>query len=234
MELTYEQKLAYIAAFIDGEGHVGFHTATKGNLIRSISFCNTDKSLVDIMTQYLHDCGFETYFGFTKATKPKYHDRWTVYVAGGTEAIRRFASLIPLQSIRKQETMRMIVESYDARVQLLADRKKPNCKCKVCGVEFYRLQVFIDRGGGELCSTECAGKSRSKSLIEIECKGCKSIFKAKAHHKRTYCSASCYEDASKERMANQASSAASERWNPKVYPIVVKRVCQVNQQPNID
>jgi endogenous inhibitor of DNA gyrase (YacG/DUF329 family) len=41
--MTDEQAAAYIAGFIDGEGHIGCHKNATGHWSRSIGFCNTDK-----------------------------------------------------------------------------------------------------------------------------------------------------------------------------------------------
>lgn len=94
---TIEEKLAYIAAFIDGEGHIGNHKCSNGYYSRSIGFCNTDKSLVDIMCKFLIDCGFSIRMTYDEQKNSKWANKWTVYIANGRESFEKFKIMVPIQ-----------------------------------------------------------------------------------------------------------------------------------------
>ena len=64
--------------------------------------------------------------------------------------------------------------------------KKNNCKCLICGKEFYRSPVYIKRGVNKTCSMLCRGKvlSQEKGVNARGWKGGKYIDKRGYIHVR--------------------------------------------------
>jgi len=111
--MTPEQELAYIAAFIDGEGYVSCRRAGNGGkLQRRIGFVNTDKLLFDAVAEMIRRAGFPVSIRERRMANPKHSARWDCHVVGGRESFERFLSIVPLQHPGKRERLETIVKGY--------------------------------------------------------------------------------------------------------------------------
>ena len=62
--MNHDQMRGYLAAFIDGEGHINYSLTRRGRPTKAIAFTNTDKQLFDRVVNIAADLGlpFRTYF----------------------------------------------------------------------------------------------------------------------------------------------------------------------------
>lgn len=214
--MTPEQKAAYVAAFIDGEGHIGLHRNARGFRLRSIQFVNTDRSLIDVMVQFLADLGFRTAETFQKITKPNHNDRWIVSILGGRQMFARFAEIIPIQSEKKRAVLREMIESYNEAITNRAARSTLVTRvCANCSKEFRVWPSIIMRGQGLCCSGKCSGLTRRKRVTNtcITCGNPFQVLACKASV-RLYCSNACHGENPKviTRLKQQSRLAAKTRW----------------------
>jgi hypothetical protein len=111
--MTPEQELAYIAAFIDGEGWIVCQRYSASNrLDRRIGYTNTDKALFDAVTQMLERAGFRVATKLVETKNPKHSNRWNAYLLGGKKTFELFLQTIPLQHPGKLSRLREIVTHY--------------------------------------------------------------------------------------------------------------------------
>lgn len=211
---TDAEKAAYLAAFMDGEGHVGLHRTRVGQWTRHISFCNTDKQLFDTVVGYCRDLGFEPAIAFSRRHKQEWADRWVAYIARDREAFALFARLIPLQAARKRLALKQILESYANPAE--TQQKKRNGttrKCESCGSAVYSCRAIQRRGGGRFCSVTCRGVAQRRREVCV-CERCNSPFEVPFARRSAarFCSLSCAGKANVPRLASQARDAAKARW----------------------
>lgn len=210
---TREEKLAYIAAFIDGEGHIGNHLCAQGNRVRSIAFCNTDKGLIDFMIKILNECDFPTRTTYNKPLREDWSPRWTVYIAGGEKSFRLFSETVPIQSFKKRRALLEGLSEYE-RVRDFRRSKKlaKLMSCQVCGESFPSCRSWKARGHGRFCSVTCRGLSQRKRIAKV-CVMCRKNYETiPARSSSKFCSKSCHGKSKSERMASLASVAAAARW----------------------
>lgn len=210
---TLEEKRAYIAAFIDGEGHIGNHLCANGHYSRSIGFCNTDKSLVDVMEEFLNDCGFPIRKSFDTPKNGKWSARWTVYISGGKKYFELFENTIPIQSERKKQTLRNMIEEYSKAKELLHKKKAEKMlPCQFCKILFYTSASLIKRGGGKFCSKKCNALAKQKRSARV-CQICSKVYTVLTSSKSKFCSMSCAGKNKADRVASMSQMAARKRWN---------------------
>lgn len=112
-QMSSNQELAYIAAFIDGEGWIVNHRVNgTGKLQRKIGFTNTNKILFDALVVMLNRAGFEINVCFRPSKNPKHSDRWDGNINGGKESFAKFYEKIPLHHPGKIKRLEEILESY--------------------------------------------------------------------------------------------------------------------------
>ena len=113
MPWSDDQKAAYIAAFIDGEGWVVFrHNPKRSHKERQIGFTNTDKVLFQRVCQLLSDLGFDLAVRYVEHANPKHAPRYNATIIGGFAAFKKFSDLIPLQHPGKVERLAAMLSSY--------------------------------------------------------------------------------------------------------------------------
>ena len=167
--MTPEQKAAYVAGFIDGEGHIGCHPTGRGHWTRCVSFCNTDPILVRTVCAFLTDLGIPTRSHFSVATKKGWADRWTVYVNGSQDNYKLFRDIIPIQSPGKIAALNKIIEdSYADMAAVNAKRRiRVDCTCEVCKTTFHTSPALFLKFGVALAFAQsnvavCFNASGSK------------------------------------------------------------------------
>lgn len=213
--MTDEQAAAYIAGFIDGEGHIGCHKTARGHWQRSIGLCNTDKFLIERVAYLLTQLGFVSRITHDRQQRENWSDRWTLYIAGGRPAFERFRTIIPIQAPAKVEAINRFFELYDE-----ADRAKTHRQvaastpCETCGKPVRVSPAQRKRGDGRFCSVECRGIEQRKR-IEKPCETCGNPFVVIAARRDTarFCSLSCFGKSKADRMRGMATLAAKARWN---------------------
>lgn len=211
---TEQEKAAYVAAFMDGEGHIGHKRTSAGFWQSQISFCNTDRALVDVMVRLLGDLGLPTRESFQESKREGWASRWTVYLAGGWPTFQRFFEIVPIQSPRKREILAQIVaHRADVASARLTDRISASTPCESCGAAVYVSPAFRRRGGGRFCSVECRGAA-SRKRISVACSGCGDEFLCRPTHAKTrrYCGNQCFQRVNSAVLAGRAASAANARW----------------------
>lgn len=213
-QLSLDQKLAYLAAFIDGEGHVGLHRTKKGHWTRHISFCNTDEALFDAVVQMARDLGFKVSVQTKKpvASKPHWAMSKIAYLARDRDSIERLAAVLPLQSPKKRETLQAMLQSWTDIKQAGIDRRLGDeVPCESCGKPVYSCRAIRSRGGGRFCSTECRGYAQRKRK-RVACETCGKEYEVHAASKSRFCSLRCFGLSKADRMRSMAKLAAEARW----------------------
>ena len=214
-ELTRDQKIAYLAAFIDGEGHVGLHPTKQGHWTRHISFCNTDIQLFEFVVSICRELGFKVSIQEDKKLQenPKRARRKICYIARSRDSIELFAKLIPIQAERKKQALAKILQSWATEEDFKKRRNGKETKCEVCEKPVYASKSFRNRGGGRFCSVACRGIYQRKRVIK-KCETCSveyEVIAANAQNSR-FCSLRCYGLSNADRMRAMAKSAAEARW----------------------
>lgn len=222
--LSDAEAAAYVAAFIDGEGHVCCRKTKLGFWTRHVSFCNTDKQLLDRVVELFSQLGFEpTVYASKPPKNPKWSKRWTVYVARDRPALERFSRLIPIQSERKKDALSQALANYaDQSLAHAARRNGREIPCQQCGKPSYYSQAAIDRTGTYFCSVECRGKSqRNRRTVCCEVCGQSLDVAAVRSQKIRFCSRTCdakwrqTDPAYLAVLRSRAKSAAMARWSKK-------------------
>lgn len=215
--MNREEACAYIAAFIDGEGHIGCHMTSRNRSTKTIEFCNTDRQLFDRVVELGLSVGLHFRVYHTKSKREKWSDKSIAYLAGGRAAFSKFAQLIPLQCQRKVMALDELIHSYvddDQLEAIYASRRTSiKCQCKTCKRDFFVFPADIKRGNGVYCNRECAAIGRSTKQ-KIMCKTCGlpfMVMRCRAN-KAIYCSQRCGGLARSDRMRSQSSMAARARW----------------------
>lgn len=196
--MTDGEKAAYIAAFIDGEGHIGLSRIKKtGYYTREITTINTDKALIDAFVAMCQSLGFPTSVYFVERQPPE-KDIWRVRLAGSREVYERFEQLIPLQAPRKKTRLRQLIESYEDRDALtLRRRKGDEIACAHCHMKFYESPSLKAR----FCSVPCAQAASYRRVTKI-CETCQTPFEViRAKAKSKFCSLSCSGKAQARRLS---------------------------------
>lgn len=114
MPWTVDQKAAYLAAFIDGEGWVRFgRDVCRGtHLARQIGFTNTDRALFEFVVEIAADLGLVF---ATKTIVPhnlKHSTRHNAVLIGGEKAFRKFSDIVPLRHGGKRGRLASMLASY--------------------------------------------------------------------------------------------------------------------------
>lgn len=216
--LTYEQKAAYLAAFIDGEGHIGCRKRVSNDrfFYRTICFVNTDKELFDNVVQICIDLGFTVRTYFDKSENEKWSDKWICYIRSNRKNFELFNRIIPLLAPRKKEAALLLLSSYVSPEESAQKRRTGKvAKCETCGKEFYVCKANGNRGYGKFCSIECRGLSQRKRVSKI-CQTCGNSYDVIEVNapKSKFCSKKCIVKSPEEieRLRSQASKAAKARW----------------------
>lgn len=202
MDFTPEQKAAYIAAFIDGEGTVSLRKRKGKNReehwFRAISFVNTEKKLFDTVVGFCNDLGFEISIYFRDHENPKYLRTYVGHILGGKKAFEIFNRIIPLQHPRKKQDAKGITQSYFTKEEK-AQRKHAihgfESPCNNCGKMFYKTFGQRKQGGGKNCSKKCfTNQQKIKGNATKKCLQCGNSFSRKKSTIGQYkfCSRKCY------------------------------------------
>ncbi|MCO8625997.1 hypothetical protein KGP96_11770 [Burkholderia multivorans] len=216
-QLTNDQAAAYIAAFIDGEGHISCHFTSRRNRTKAIEFVNTDQQLFERVVKLGEQIGLRFRVYFQKSKNEKWSDRWVAYLAGGKDAFEQFQRIIPLQCERKIKTLQELVNSYRGPEELekiyASRRTSVEVACKQCSKPFFAFPSDIKRGNGIYCSAKCQREARTKK-IEKTCATCGTAFFVFPARDKTakFCSQSCFGKSQSERLAKQSAAAAAKRW----------------------
>lgn len=216
--MTPKEHAAYIAAFIDGEGHIGNHPMKCGSRSKSISFCNTEKALIDAMLESFNVLGIKTRIHYAEPAKKHWSPRWTVYVAGGEQSFAKFAELVPLRSEKKKLALQNLLQDYENVRNSKLQKKQANVEyCEQCNKPFYTTKSFKNRGGGRFCSVKCRGLSQ-RSRVTLSCKVCSTLFEVNKSRadKAQFCSQSCFGKSKADILRQQAKKAAETRWKNHV------------------
>jgi hypothetical protein len=221
--ITDTEKAAYLAAFIDGEGHIGLHLQkTTGHYTREIEFNNTDKLLFDAVCQICRDLGFPVATYFIARSLPD-HDVWKARVSGRKAVYERFLDMIPLQSPRKVQKLKEVISSYQDRAALdEALRSGNRITCANCKTTFY----VPPSSHAVFCSSECHNIHRQRRVTKI-CEICSVPFEVmKSRSRRRFCSLECAGKAQSDRLAElgkrtiaKARAARMKRFIQSEIPI---------------
>ena len=107
--MTYKEKLIFLTAFFDGEGHVGMHKRNDSSTRLSLEVSNTDKNVLDWI---------EKNFGGKIYTVKVYSDRhkpaWRWQLHG--KKASSLAGLLYIFSIVKKEQLKKMMQYYDNRI----------------------------------------------------------------------------------------------------------------------
>lgn len=212
--MNQDAAAAYLAAFIDGEGHVGCHMTRRGKVTKTLAFTNTDKQLFDNVISIAASIGFEFNIYMRKSERVKWSDKWIAYLRGGVVAFERFRDLVPIQCEKKRIRLDEVIASYRTPQQMeqlhASRRTKKTVNCLRCGKEFYAFPADLKRGQGKYCSRRC---SRIKQ-IEMTCQSCGETYTVGPSRYLTsnFCSQKCSGKSQTERVRGMASMAAQTRW----------------------
>jgi LAGLIDADG DNA endonuclease family protein len=214
--MNKEQMAAYIAAMVDGEGHVGCHRLKKeaphGHYTRTIHISNTDRALIDFVTHCFNSLGFTTYEHKKNRPNFKHKPCWAVYISASKENFQKFLELIPIQAPKKQAALRNIISSYLTKEQQRDIRRNGEVRsCQICKTEFYISAAFIARGEGLFCSKGCVGISQRAERPERICPTCNKSFYPKSRTSKL-CSKACIRETKIKRCQRMAAYAAAKRW----------------------
>jgi hypothetical protein len=214
-------KLAYLAAFLDGEGHIGCHMTGRGRVGRAIAFYNTDRQLLDRVVKIAADVGFIFRVHPKKNKMAHWAPGWSAHLIGGKEAVTRFLELVPIQADRKLKVLQEIVDSYAGPERLEAiyasRRTSITLSCKQCGKPFSAFPADIERNHGKFCSRKCGAQSRATKIDKV-CVMCGATFWIYPHRKETakFCSPHCAGLNNSDRLRAQAKRASDARWRRPV------------------
>jgi len=218
--MDLDQKAAYVAAFLDGEGHVGCHRTAKGFWTRSVSFSNTDVGLIAKMTGFLSDLGIPSRVHFREQSKvnPKWADCQVIYIAATRENFERFLRLIPIQCDRKRDMLDFIVNHSYASPEAKRDLRRNGAEvpCAGCGKAVYRSQAFLRRSAETFCSNVCKAQARVSRVMK-SCETCEAPFQANAARRESarFCSLRCFGLSKADRLRAMSSMAAKARWSAR-------------------
>ena len=214
--LSTAEKAAYLAAFVDGEGHIGCHRNKRGTA-RVISVCNTDPDLIAAVVQICKDLGFDPTTQFREPEKPGWLPKTTILIATNRTAYQQFSDLIPIASGRKQAALADILASYLTKEEIAEHKRNGfSTPCETCGKPVYGTPAVRNRGGARFCGRTCFGLT-TRNRTECQCEHCGKIFtiiKAREGRAR-FCSRSCQGKAQGARLATQAKMASNSRWKSK-------------------
>lgn len=207
---------AYLAAFIDGEGHINFCMTSRNRSTKAIAFTNTNKQLFDRVVALATQLNLHFRVYHRGRQRPHWSDTWVAYLRGGRQAFDRFHQIIPLQCAKKKQTLRDMVNSYCSQKQLdeIISRRRTSvlCKCKVCNKEFHAFPADLKRNHGKYCSRECGYKGRAKRIEKV-CQTCGSNYLVNpAREASRFCSQRCQGLSRADKMRSMAKMAADVRW----------------------
>jgi hypothetical protein len=112
--MTPEQELAYLAAFIDGEGWITFWKFPNRNkFTRQIGFTNTNEQLFRFIVELAERAGLTFSIRHVKIKNEKHSDRWNAMLLGGKAAYARFESIVPLMHPDKKIRLNAIMDCYE-------------------------------------------------------------------------------------------------------------------------
>lgn len=111
--LTFEQKMAYLAAFIDAEGWVTCRRNPAGSkLYRQIGFTNTNKALFEKIVGFAAEGGLEFGIYSPDMNNSRHAQRHNAWLLGGRSAYEKFHALVPLQHPEKVARLEAIISGY--------------------------------------------------------------------------------------------------------------------------
>ena len=219
--MTHDQIAAYLAAFIDGEGHISCDMNGRGRISKAIAFTNTDKQLFDRVIALTGEIGLSwRVYHRTHKDRPKWSDTWIAYLSGGRPSFEAFQRLVPIQCERKQRNLADMINSYRDSEELeaiyAARRNSIECSCKQCGKQFFAFPADLNRGHGIYCSAKCSAAGRTRQF-PLVCRTCGITFYVNAarHRKAHFCSMRCVGLSKVERLRAQAQKASDTRWHPE-------------------
>jgi hypothetical protein len=191
--MTKEEAAAYLAAFIDGEGHISCTATARGHFTKNIAFCNTDKQLFDRVIELAAMLGLEFRTYHRVSPRKGWSPCWLAYIKGGRPSFERFAALVPLQCEKKKQKLADLVASYvDMEIIYAKQRTRIRRKCLICDKEFFTLPSKIKRNRGKYCSRRCVDKGRRQQKARkcTQC-GCLYYIKPSRARKTRFCSHTC-------------------------------------------
>jgi hypothetical protein len=102
----------YLAALIDGEGHVGYHryTSPRPAVHRYVLVVNTDKGIIDACEEAMTMLGldFRSHDRKTLKGRTLYERRVT-----GRANLETILREVPLQAERKRDTLALAISTYE-------------------------------------------------------------------------------------------------------------------------
>lgn len=212
--MTPEQAAAYLAAFIDGEGHVSCNMTSRGRTNKQVAFSNTDKQLFDAVIDIAKSINIEFRVYFIKSAKPEWSDKWIGYLKGGKPAFEQFRATVPIQCAAKRGRLDDIINSYlDPEAIYAKQRTAIKVQCQTCGTPFHAFPSDLARGQGKYCSHKCGCIGRTRK-IERVCASCGNTYFVNPARTNTtrYCSHACVGSAQADRLRGLAQKAANTRW----------------------
>lgn len=212
--MTRDQATAYIAAFVDGEGHIGCAMTSRGRTTKTLSFSNTDQELYDRVIELTLGVGLVFRTHFYPSKREGWSDKWVAYLRGGKPAFEHFQAIIPLQSPRKQRALAQIIASYKDMEPIYASKRTSFLVvCLACAKKFSVFPADIARGQGKYCSRQCYSADKMKNH-STSCKFCGIFYYVppSQRKKTNFCSQSCVGKSQAERLRALASFASNARW----------------------
>jgi hypothetical protein len=215
--MNHSEACSYIAAFIDGEGHIGCHITARHRHGRTIEFSNTDKQLFDRVIEITKIIGLDFLIAFRASAKPGWADRWSARLAGGRSSYEKFRDIIPIQAERKKKALDELIDSYveNDRLEEIYGARRTSLRvdCPQCAKPFLAFPADIKRNRKCYCSRECYAVARSTKATKV-CLTCKAKFHVSKYREETarFCSQRCSGISRSEEMRAQASRAARVRW----------------------
>lgn len=214
--MTDGEKAAYLAAFIDGEGHIGLSVIKKtGCFTREITCNNTDKALIDAVAQMFRDLNFSIAMYHMNRNFPN-QPQWKIRLGANKATFERFLRIIPLQCPRKVTVLKQLIDSYRNPAAVRDQRRNGVEKaCAQCGELYYRPPSVR----GQFCSKACSEKASVRRISKV-CQVCGKHYEViQAKKLSKYCSLVCSGKAQSERLSLMGrltiANARAHRQPPK-------------------
>jgi hypothetical protein len=149
---TTAQAQAYLAGMIDGEGWIGEPTGAQN---RAIRIANTDRALIDAMTECCDVLGIHYTVQAYRGRQANWSDGWVVDITG-YDSLRYILDSVPLRASRKRDRLARQVASFarptldlDMLVGLYASGLTVKQVAAEMGVGPTRVRNAMDRHGIE-------------------------------------------------------------------------------------
>lgn len=212
--MTKDQAAAYLAAFIDGEGHISCTNTKRGRFTKQIAFSNTDKQLFDRVINIASILKLQFRVYHYAPQRKEWSPKWVAYLKGGQSSFEQFSKIVPLQCEKKKQTLADLLASYIDPETIYAKRRTSiRQQCPICTKEFFAFPADLKRGHGKYCSPKCGYAARRKQQ-ERACVQCGSMYYVSYSRQKIsrFCSQRCVGLSQAERLRPMAKKAAEARW----------------------